>query len=126
MQLRHISIIILPINQIMNFRRVGICVSAGEIHQAPNTVGLFADIIVFFLQFDEVFCGEGDGLGAGEVEVFAVEELCDFVTELVCEIGLGFDAYFIEIGDCVAHFDVVFQSGIRWLRACMKCGLAES
>lgn len=105
--MRHISIIILPINQIMNFGRVGIRVTAGEIHQAPNTVGLFADVIVFFLQFDEVFCGKRDGLSAGEIGAFALEEVCDFAAELLCEFGFGFDAYFIEVGDWMAHFDVL-------------------
>ena len=79
-------------------------IAAGEIHQAPDSVGLFTDVVVFLLEFDEVFCGEGDGLGAGEVEAFALQEVRDFAAELVCEFGFGFDTYFIEIGDWVAHF----------------------
>lgn len=44
-------------------------------------------------------CRETDGLRAGEVEVVAAEQRGDFATELVGEVGIGFDAYGIEIGD---------------------------
>lgn len=71
-----------------------------------------------------MLCRERDGLRAGEVGAFALEKVCDFATELLCEFRFGFDAYIIKVGDWVAHFNAIIVCK-DMAAACMKCDLAE-
>ena len=92
MQPRHEAVVILAVDQVVNLGRIGVRVPARKVHQTSNAVRLFAYVVVFALEFEEMARRETDRLRAWEVQVGAAQEGCDFAPELVGQVGFCFDA----------------------------------
>ena len=91
-EVRDEVVIVLPVDQVVN----GVGTILRHVHQKAHPICFFANVIVFSLEFLNVFGGEGDRLRPWEVEVMATDQVTYFVLKVSLKVIAGPDTTNLE------------------------------